>query len=178
MLLNQRERQHHFEPVFWGYKPDWWRKAMLINARGEKAATGRMLKPLWQYVRAQVPANCWFESARTNEGNQPYFIYQRSRQPLFFAAIAKAPFSQGHDHEGFVIVTAKTNQGMVDIHDRRPLVLQPDSVREWLNKDTSSERASEIAHKCALPESDFDWHKVDNSVGNIHNQGKVLTEPV
>lgn len=79
---------------------------------------------------------------------------------------------------GRAVVTGESNQVMVDIHDRRCLVLQPDSIREWLSEDTSSERASEIAHKCALLESDFDWHKVDNAVGNIHNQGKVLTEPV
>ncbi|PXV97042.1 hypothetical protein [Pantoea ananatis] len=33
MLLSQHEGQLHFEPAFWGYKPDWWHKAMLINAR-------------------------------------------------------------------------------------------------------------------------------------------------
>ncbi|WP_246875956.1 hypothetical protein [Pantoea ananatis] len=33
MLLSQHEGQLHFEPVFWGYKSDWWHKAMLINAR-------------------------------------------------------------------------------------------------------------------------------------------------
>jgi len=44
---------------------------------------------------------------------------------------------------------------MVDIHDRRPLVLQLESVREWLSEDTSAERASEIAYECALPEGDF-----------------------
>jgi len=32
MLLNQREGQLHFDPVLWDYKPDWWHKAMLINA--------------------------------------------------------------------------------------------------------------------------------------------------
>lgn len=52
------------------------------------------------------------------------------------------------------------------------------SLREWLSEDTSAERASEIAYECALPEGDFKWYKVDNAVGNTHNQGKVLTEPV
>ncbi|WP_273759662.1 SOS response-associated peptidase family protein [Pantoea ananatis] len=177
MLLNQREGQLHFDPVFWGYKPDWWHKAMLINARGETAASGRMFKPLWQHGRAVVPANGWFEWARTDEGKQPYFICHRSRQPLFFAAIGKAPFGRDHGHEGFVIVTAGSNQGMVDIHDRRPLALQPDSVREWLSEDTSAERASEIARDLSLPEGDFSWHKVGQAVGNIHNQGEALTEP-
>ncbi|WP_246875957.1 SOS response-associated peptidase family protein [Pantoea ananatis] len=59
-----------------------------------------MSKPLWQHGRAVVPANGWFEWARSDDGNQPYFIYYRSRQPLFFAAIGKAPFGQGHRHEG------------------------------------------------------------------------------
>ena len=122
-----------------------------------------------QHGRAVVPANGWFEWALTDEGKQPYFIYHRSRQPLFFAAIGKAPFNQEHGQEGFVIVTAGSNQGMVDIHDRRPLVLQPESVREWLSEDASVERASEIVHECALPKGDFKWHKVDNAVGNTHN---------
>ncbi len=46
ILLNQRAGQLHFEPVFWAYKPDWWHKALLINAREETSASGRMFKPL------------------------------------------------------------------------------------------------------------------------------------
>ena len=83
MLLNQRGWQLHFEPVFWGYKPDWWHRAMLINARGEMAASGRMFKPLWQHGRIVVPANGWLEWGRTDDGKQPYFIYHRSaKRPL------------------------------------------------------------------------------------------------
>lgn len=39
---------------------------MLINARAETASTGRMFKPLWQNGRVVVPANGWFEWAKTN----------------------------------------------------------------------------------------------------------------
>lgn len=137
-----------------------------------------MSKQLWQHGRAVVPTNGWFEWARLDDGNQPYFIYHRSRQSLFFAAIGKAPFGQEHCYKGFVIVTTESIQGMFDIHDRLPLVLQPDTIREWLSEDASLERALEIVHECALPKGDFKWHKVDNAVGNTHNQVKVLTEPV
>ncbi len=78
----------------------------------------------------------------------------------------------------FVTVTTESIQGMFNIHDRRPLVLQPDTMKEWLSEDASVERASEIVHECALPKGDFKWHKVDNAVGNTHNQVKVLIEPV
>lgn len=75
-------------------------------------------------------------------------------------------------------MTSASNRGMVDIHDRRPLVIAPDTVREWLSAGTSPERAQEIAHDAALPEKAFTWHPVSRKVGNIHHQGRELIEAV
>ncbi|VTT28080.1 Gifsy-2 prophage protein [Klebsiella pneumoniae] len=178
LLLSEREDALHLDPVFWGYGPEWWDKQPLINARGETAASGRMFKPLWNHGRAIVPADGWFEWQKEGGKKQPFFICHRKKQPLFFAAIGKQPFGQDHGKEGFVIVTSSSNQGMVDIHDRRPLVIAADAVREWLSADTTPQRAEEIAHDAAVPEKDFIWHPVSAKVGNIHNQGSELIEPV
>lgn len=178
LLLNERDEEFHLDPVIWGYGPEWWDKQPLINARGETAATGRMFKPLWNHGRAIVPADGWFEWKKEGDKKQPYFIYHMKNQPLFFAAIGKASYDKDHGHEGFVIVTAASNKGMVDIHDRRPLVLTADAVLEWLSTDTTPERAQEIAHDAALPEKDFTWHPVSRKVGNIHNQGSELVEEI
>jgi len=178
LLLNERDEELHFDPVIWGYGPEWWDKQPLINARGETAATGRMFKPLWNHGRAIVPADGWFEWKKEGDKKQPYFIHHKKNQPLFFAAIGKAPYDKDHGKEGFVIVTAASNKGMVDIHDRRPLVLTADAVREWLSADTTPERAQEIAHDAALPEKDFIWHPISRKVGNIHNQGSELVEEI
>ncbi|PIF06775.1 SOS response-associated peptidase family protein [Candidatus Pantoea floridensis] len=177
LLLSEREHALHFDPVYWGYGPEWWDKQPLINARGETAASGRMFKPLWNHGRAIVPANGWFEWKKEDGKKQPFYIYHRKEQPLFFAAIGRQPFGQDHGKEGFVIVTSSSNKGMVDIHDRRPLVITADAVREWLSNDTSPQRAEEIAHDAAVPEQEFTWHPVSKKVGNIHNQGKELIEP-
>ncbi|MFB6327307.1 SOS response-associated peptidase family protein [Pantoea deleyi] len=178
LLLNERGDALHFDPVYWGYGPAWWHKQPLINARGETAATGRMFRPLWENGRAIVPADGWYEWKRDGNKKQPYFIYHRTRVPLFFAAIGRAPYGQDHGHEGFVIVTAASNKGMVDIHDRRPLVLTADAVREWLSEDTTPERAQQIAQDAALPEKDFCWHPVSARVGSIRNQGETLIEEI
>ena len=177
LLLSEREHALHFDPVYWGYGPEWWDKQPLINARGETAASGRMFKPLWNHGRAIVPANGWLEWKKEDGKKQPFYIYHRKEQPLFFAAIGRQPFGQDHGKEGFVIVTSSSNKGMVDIHDRRPLVITADAVREWLSNDTSPQRAEEIAHDAAVPEQEFTWHPVSKKVGNIHNQGKELVEP-
>ncbi|WP_277977973.1 SOS response-associated peptidase family protein [Pantoea endophytica] len=174
LLLNMHNGKIQLDPVYWGYGPEWWDKQPLINARGETAANSRMFKPLWHHGRAIVPADGWFEWKRNGSKKQPYFIYHKQREPLFFAAIGKAPFHEQHGHEGFLIITSASNEGMVDIHDRRPLVLTASAVMEWLQPDTSPERAEAIAHEAALPEEDFEWHAVSTKVGSPHNQGKEL----
>jgi len=174
LLLNEQEDSLRLDPVFWGYGPEWWDKQPLINARGETAASGRMFKPLWNHGRAIVPADGWFEWQKEGGEKQPFFIFHKKKEPLFFAAIGRQPYGQDHGKEGFVIVTSASNQGMVDIHDRRPLVITPDAVREWLSNETSPARAEEIAHDAAVPEKAFTWHPVSKKVGNIHHQGSEL----
>ncbi len=104
-------------------------KPALINARVETAATSRMFKPLWQHGRAICFADGWFEWKKEGDKKQPYFIHRKDGKPIFMAAIGSVPFERGDEAEGFLIVTAAADQGLVDIHDRRPLVLVPEAAR-------------------------------------------------
>jgi len=63
---------------------------------------------------------------------------------------------------------------MVDIHDRKPLVLAPEHARECVDPGTSPERAAEIAVEHCRPVADFHWYKVGKDVGNVRNQGPEL----
>ncbi len=71
LLLSERDGDLAFELFCWGYGPEWWDKAPLINARGETAASGRMFKPLWEHARAVVPADGWFEWQKVVPENSP-----------------------------------------------------------------------------------------------------------
>ena len=66
---------------------------------------------------------------------------------------------------------------MFDIRDRMPLVLAPEHAREWVDPETSPERAAEIAIERRRPTQDFHWYKVGKEVGNVRNQGPHLVEP-
>ncbi|PCP86754.1 DUF159 family protein, partial [Klebsiella pneumoniae] len=61
------------------------------------------------------------------------------------AAIGSTPLERVDEAEGILIVTAAADKGLVDIHDRRPLVLVPDAAREWMKQDVSGKEAEEIA---------------------------------
>ncbi|SFQ97871.1 Putative SOS response-associated peptidase YedK [Enterobacter sp. kpr-6] len=177
LLLNERDDLLHLDPVHWGYAPGWWDKPALINARVETAATSRMFKPLWQHGRAIVFADGWFEWKKEGNRKQPYFIHRADGEPIFMAAIGSTPFERGDEAEGFLIVTAAADKGLVDIHDRRPLVLTPEAAREWLHQETRGVDAEELAKTGAVAAEEFTWHPVTRAVGNVQNQGAELIEP-
>ena len=89
------------------------------------------------------------------------------------AAIGRTPFERGDHAEGFLIVTVAADRGLVDIHDRRPLVLTPEAAREWMRQDVTGAEAAEIASDGAVSADDF-----TRAVGNVKNQGPELLAPL
>ncbi|MDG9825522.1 SOS response-associated peptidase [Pseudomonas aeruginosa] len=168
------------QAIRWGWRPFWARdRAAPINARVEKVATSRFYSSAWKH-RALAPVSGWFEWV--DEGGtrkQPYHIQHADGSPILCAAIGQFPGlddEPGEQH-GFVIITADSAGGMVDIHDRRPVVLSPDLAREWLDPATPPERAEQIALNQGEPSEAFTWYPVSRDVGNVRNQGPQLIEP-
>ncbi|MCS5969435.1 SOS response-associated peptidase family protein [Klebsiella variicola subsp. variicola] len=178
LLLSERDEQLHLDPVHWGYAPGWWDKPPLINARVETAATSRMFKPLGSTVEPSVTLMDGLNGKREGDKKQPYFIHRADGQPIFMAAIGSVPFERGDEAEGFLIVTAAADQGLVDIHDRRPLVLTPEAAREWMRQDIGGKEAEEIAVDGAAPADKFIWHAVTRAVGNVKIRGPELIEAI
>lgn len=174
----------HIDAVKWGWAPFWakGKRPDPINARVETVTTGKFFKQLWPNGRALVPSEGWYEWVKDPDDpkrKQPYFIRLKSQKPMFFGALAQVhPGLDPHMDDGFVIITAASDQGMVDIHDRKPLVLSPACAKEWLDPNLSPERAEEIARECCQPAGDFEWYPVGKEVGNVRNQGPALILPL
>ncbi|MFT2242642.1 SOS response-associated peptidase family protein, partial [Klebsiella pneumoniae] len=77
---------------------------------------------------------------------------------------------------GFAIVTDASAGGMVDIHDRRPIVMAPDAAREWASPSTSVESALELL-STARPETAFKWHPVTRQMSNVKYQAPNASLP-
>lgn len=99
---------------------------------------------------------------------------------MLCAAIGQLPDTdEGPDENtAYVIITADSAGGMVDIHDRRPVVLTPDLVQEWLDPATPKDRAEQMVLHQGEPAESFEWFKVDTAVGNVRNKGPEQIEPV
>jgi len=169
------------DQVRWGWRPFWATdRGAPINARVEKVANGKFFRTVWPN-RAVVPVDNWFEWV--DEGGpkkQPYLIRRRDGAPVLCAAIGqyRSAGTAPLETDGFVIITADSAGGMVDIHDRRPVALSPKLAREWVDPATPKERAEQMVLLQGEPTEVFEWFKVGIEVGNVRNQGPKLIESI
>ncbi|WP_409262134.1 SOS response-associated peptidase [Pseudomonas putida] len=175
-VLRMDEAGPRTDLVSWGWRPHWATdRAAPINARVEKVAHGPFFRAIWPH-RGITPIDGWYEWV--DEGGpkkQPYYIRRRDGRPSLCASIGQFA---GSEHDGFVIITADARGGMVDVHDRRPVVLAPDLAREWMQPATPGEQAEQMALNLGEPAEAFEWYRVSTAIGNVRNQGAALIEPL
>jgi putative SOS response-associated peptidase YedK len=80
---------------------------------------------------------------------------------------------------GFVIVTEDSGAGLVDVHDRRPVVLEPEDAWRWIDPETPVEEAAHIAQTRWTPTEEFMRWRVDRSLNRPDpaNKGRPLLSP-
>ncbi|EJT85016.1 hypothetical protein PPS11_14271 [Pseudomonas putida S11] len=163
--------------VKWGWRPHWATdRAAPINARVEKVAHGPFFRAIWPH-RAITPIDGWYEwvdEGGPNESSRTTSAAKDGR-PALCASIGQFT---GTEHDGFVIITADAQGGMVDVHDRRPVVLSPELAYEWIAAAMPSERAEQLVLNLGEPAEAFEWYRVGIAVGNVRNQGAELMNPL
>lgn len=84
-----------------------------------------------------VPATWFYEWNRKKEKN---IFYRKDKPVLFMAGIYNR--CQGEDR--FVILTTKANASMEPVHDRMPLILEPEEINSWIYE---KEKAQQLLQK-------------------------------
>lgn len=182
MLRRQPDGGHHVDRLFWGYRPQWAADKgmpLAINARLEKAASGRFFAPLWRTGRVIIPADGWYEWTGEPGHKQPWFIRLNSDEPMFLAALARlGPAGPEGKACGFAIVTEAAAQGMVDVHDRRPVVFRAQDAQLWMDPELPCEQAEALARNLSRPAEEFEWYPVSKRVNRAGNEGPDLIQPI
>lgn len=181
-LLHIADKELFVDDLYWGYRSPWAESTGKVpiasNAKFEKIL-GSYWKPLINRGRAIAPAQGWYEWTGEKPSKQPWHIHRIDGKPLYLAAVAN--FEAKGDYKGatgFALVTSDATGGLLDVHDRRPLVLTAEDALVWLNPDMPADAAADFLRNAALPPESFAWHRVDRAVGNVRNQGAQLALPV
>ena len=115
----------------WGF-PGFSGKQLIFNARSESALEKKMFKESVEHRRVVVPATWFYEWNKNKEKN----IFYRKNQPVLYMA---GLYNRYQGEERFVILTTAANESMEPIHDRMPLLLEPNEIGKWLFEDGLTE---------------------------------------
>ncbi len=120
----------------WGF-PGFEGKQVIFNARSESALEKKMFREGIVHRRIVVPATWFYEWNRKKEKN----IFYRKEQPVLFMAGIYNRY-QGEDR--FVILTTEANASMEPVHNRMPLILEPEEITTWIFE---KEKTEQLLHK-------------------------------
>jgi putative SOS response-associated peptidase YedK len=162
----------------WGLVPHWAKDPksvrMTINARGETLASTPMFRDAFARRRCLVPADVFYEWQAIDGAKHPWAIVRADGQTMVFAGLWEGwRGADGTVIRSFTIVTTGANDTLRPLHDRMPLVLEPDDWPLWLGEQ-EDDRAALLRPSQAA----FRTWRVGTAVNNVRNDSATLLEPV
>jgi putative SOS response-associated peptidase YedK len=148
----------------------------MINARAETLATSRVFAPSFAGRRCIVPADGWYEWTRTRTGRQAYYMTPGATGPAAGGGLAFAAlWTASKIGLTCAIVTTAAQGELARVHDRMPLLLEPERWAAWLHgpADPWLLTPPEPAYLSTL-----EIRPVGAAVGNVRNAGPELTDRV
>ena len=122
----------------WGLIPSWAKDpsiaARMINARSETAATKPAFRDALKSRRCLIPADGFYEWKRDGKTKQPYCFEIYEGELFAFAGIwDRWKDASGKPVETCSILTTTPNAVTAPVHDRMPVILEPDAYDLWLD---------------------------------------------
>ena len=138
----------------WGLVPHWAKSAELgarmINARSETVAQKPAFRDPFRQRRCLIPASGFYEWQRRPGGKQPHFICRPDKRVFAFAGLwDRWTAPPAEPLESCTILTTRPNSVVEPIHDRMPVILQPDDYGLWLDPAAESAELMGLLHPCA-----------------------------
>lgn len=140
-ILRQAGQGRAFALVHWGLVPSWAKERSFggystINARAETVATKPAFRAAFRQRRCLVPADGFYEwqELPNSKTKQPWYITLKNGDPLALAGLWEHWTSpEGEVLESCCIVVTDGNALMQPIHNRMPVILDPESWEAWLD---------------------------------------------
>lgn len=132
----------------WGLVPTWSKDPKsgppLINARAETVASKPSFRDSFRKRRCLIPADGFYEWKATGpKTKQPYHISFADGRPFAFAGLWDH-WEQGETAiDSCTIITTAANEQMRTLHERMPVILQPEDYDRWLDPEQKNAAALE-----------------------------------
>jgi putative SOS response-associated peptidase YedK len=117
----------------------------MINARAETVAEKPSYRSAYRRRRCLVPADGYFEWKKLDAGKQPYYIHRSDETPFAMAALWESWHSDQDDALlTFTVITTDANHATSCVHDRMPVIVDPDDYAMWLDPEFQNRDALQV----------------------------------
>jgi putative SOS response-associated peptidase YedK len=129
----------------WGLVPAWSSeprtKYSTINARAESVADKPTYRHAFRHRRCLIPATGFYEWKQAGETRIPHHIRMKDGGLFALAGLWERWEKDGNVLESCTIIVTGANRLMAPIHDRMPVILDPDRYADWLEPDKTDSDA-------------------------------------
>ena len=134
---NPKEPVRELSMMRWGLVPSWSKDssaaAKMINARSETASTKPAFRDALKSRRCLIPADGFYEWKRDGKNKQPYCFEVNGGELFAFAGLWDGwKNAEGQWIKTCSVLTTTPNDVTAAVHDRMPVILDPDSYELWL----------------------------------------------
>lgn len=171
----------------WGLVPSWAKEpeigVRMINARSETVAEKPSFRSAFARRRALVPADGYYEWREPKTPGigkkmpkQPFYFTDPDVDGLAFAGLYEF-YRQADDSWllTFTILTTQASGSDGVVHDRAPLLVEPDLQSDWLDPNPAPELLAQLVP--AIVGRLTAW-PVSRDVNNVRNNGPELVQAV
>ncbi|HEV7396595.1 MAG TPA: SOS response-associated peptidase [Pyrinomonadaceae bacterium] len=161
----------------WGLIPRWSKEpAGIINARAETLEDKPSFSDSFQHRRCLIPADGFYEWKKRGKERLPYYFQLKDGSVFAFAGIWDEWKGPGGKILSCAIVTTTPNELLSTIHDRMPVMLQPESHNAWLDFRTPVPELKRLLNP--YPAEEMKGYPVSNAVNHAAVEDEHLIEPV
>jgi putative SOS response-associated peptidase YedK len=173
----------------WGLVPFWAKDpkigSRMINARAETVGEKPAFRHAFAKRRCLLPADGYYEwQAQPDAAKQPVYISPRDGRSLAFAGLYelwrdRAVASDDPDAWLWTatIITTSAPDELGVIHDRMPMIIDPERWADWLEPD-SADPVQLRALLIPAAVSGLQVYPVSTRVNAVRNNGPQLIEPL
>ncbi|QVL31551.1 SOS response-associated peptidase [Telmatocola sphagniphila] len=165
----------------WGLIPSWAKDTSIgyktINARCETIHEKPAFRSAFKHRRCLIPADGFYEWKQVKP-KTPYFVYRADKEPMVFAGLWESWTSpEGEIIESCSIVTTEASEIIKPLHERMPVMVEPENFERWLDPAiTTREKLEDLF--LTPPSQLLALHPVSALVNSPRNQGPALIEAV
>ena len=174
------DKPDRLQYLTWGLIPYWSKDGKnagkLINARQEGIASKPSFRLPIRKKRCLVLADSFYEWRRELDRKVPYRILPKDGKLLVMAGIWDTWYRDDYAVKSFSIITTPPNKEMAPVHNRMPVILYNNKMRdEWLG-ETDLERVMELM---VTPEDNIlTMYRVSEQVNSVKNNAPDLHREV